>query len=187
MKIRAFYSDPHFNHTNIIKYCNRPFLNMQEMNDVLISNYNSLINSNDIVIWLGDCFFNKQLNNCEEIISKLNGQKILVLGNHDKNDIQMSQFGFDIVTHELVLNVANTQCRCSHYPITPCPEYELPDRYASRRPKKLANEIILHGHDHNKNKITNIDSINVGVDAWDFKPAMFEDVEKLVIELIEHH
>ena len=47
-------ADTHFNHKNIIDYCNRPFTDADNMNTALIQNWNSVVKSDDIVYHLGD-------------------------------------------------------------------------------------------------------------------------------------
>lgn len=77
-------SDTHFNHTNIIKYCNRPFESAKHMNEMLVHNWNSVVKEKDIVYHLGDVYFdrnNEDLNSTW--MGKLNGRKRLILGNHD--------------------------------------------------------------------------------------------------------
>ena len=49
-----FTSDTHFQHGNIIKFCNRPYSNVEEMNNAIIENWNSVVGPNDIVFHLGD-------------------------------------------------------------------------------------------------------------------------------------
>lgn len=62
-----FYtSDLHFCHSNIIKLCNRPFNNVDEMNSVLVSKWNERVNKNDIVYILGDIGYPK--NNIERFL-----------------------------------------------------------------------------------------------------------------------
>lgn len=75
-------SDTHFGHTNVIKYCNRPFRDAEEMDKALIKNWNETVGKNDTVIHLGDFGFCGR-ERIKEILSQLNGKKILIMGNHD--------------------------------------------------------------------------------------------------------
>lgn len=80
-------SDTHFNHHNIIKYCDRPFKSSQEMDEVLIQNWNSVVKPNDIVYHLGDVYFGGNFTPRE----RLQGRKRLILGNHDNGKDQRLQ------------------------------------------------------------------------------------------------
>lgn len=75
-------ADTHFGHENIIRYCNRPFRDVVEMDQALIKNWNETVTNNDVVIHLGDVGLGQQ-SYIKDIIGVLNGQKILVMGNHD--------------------------------------------------------------------------------------------------------
>ena len=78
-----FIADTHFWHSNVIKYENRPFMSAEEMNAKLISNWNKVVRSPDRVFMLGDfALANRQ--KIAEIVPKLNGHKILIMGNHDQ-------------------------------------------------------------------------------------------------------
>lgn len=77
-------SDTHFCHENIIQYCGRPFANAELMNEVLINNWNSVVKPGDKVYHLGDVAMG--VNHRKElprIMSRLNGSKRLIVGNHD--------------------------------------------------------------------------------------------------------
>lgn len=78
-----FTSDTHYSHNNIIKYCNRPFTSVKEMDEALITNHNKMVRPNDTIYFLGDFCFGK-LNDIEKLCKRLNGTKILIHGNHDK-------------------------------------------------------------------------------------------------------
>ena len=76
-------ADTHFYHKNIIEYAERPFQSVAEMNDALVKNWNSVVSPEDIVYHLGDVAFGNR-SNFVNIIHRLNGQIILIKGNHDR-------------------------------------------------------------------------------------------------------
>ena len=84
-------SDTHFGHANIIKYCNRPFVDPAEMDEKLIENWNSVVQDDDIVYHLGDVYMGKSSSN---FAHRLKGRKRLILGNHDhgKDSVLQSMF-----------------------------------------------------------------------------------------------
>ena len=102
---KFFIGDCHFGHRNIIKYCNRPFANVEEMTEGLIKNWNSVVGKNDIVYVVGDfalCGKQKII----EIGNRLNGRKRLILGNHDGASIvTYREAGFEFIyNHSIVLD-----------------------------------------------------------------------------------
>jgi len=78
-----FTSDTHFYHGNIIKFCDRPFRYADEMTDKLVQNWNAVVQQNDKVYHLGDfAFANK--GKVVELLCRLNGEKRIIAGNHDR-------------------------------------------------------------------------------------------------------
>jgi len=78
-----FTADTHLNHTNIIRFTNRPFVDLGDMNAEIIKNWNSVVTNDDTVFHLGDVLFG---NGTEalEILNRLNGTIYLIKGNHEK-------------------------------------------------------------------------------------------------------
>ncbi len=76
-------ADLHLGHENIIKYTARPFLNSKEMDKILIHNWNTIIAPNDTVYIVGDLAFRRR--DVKRYLRILNGKKILIRGNHDRN------------------------------------------------------------------------------------------------------
>ena len=79
MSMRKIYfiSDTHFNHANIIKYCNRPFKDVEEMDKTLIKNWNNIVRDKDIVYFLGDFVLSKnKVERAKELMELLNGEII---------------------------------------------------------------------------------------------------------------
>lgn len=107
-----FTSDTHFGHKNIIQYEpeNRPFKTLEEMHEVMIERWNSVVKPNDIVWHLGDFCFGKSWL---PIARKLNGKKKLVLGNHDT---YVSSAYLDYF-EKLYGVVQWEQCILSHVPV----------------------------------------------------------------------
>jgi len=150
-------SDTHFNHANVIRYCARPFANYFEMNKEMIHNWNLVVSPEDTVIHLGDVLLT-QHRNLPEIISKLNGRKIAVAGNHDrlKNLLPV----FDKVYEKTVDTAINgIRVRFSHYPCLDTSEFDL--------------NICGHVHEH---WLWKDKCLNVGVDVWEFTPVSLQDV-----------
>ena len=79
-----FTSDLHLGHRAAINMCGRPFENVEEMNEILIRNFNSCVKKNDTVYILGDFSFASP-EETRKILEKLNGKKHLIIGNHDKS------------------------------------------------------------------------------------------------------
>jgi len=79
-----FTADQHYGHFNIIKYCNRPFSTLNNMDEVLIKNHNEVVQKNDIVIHAGDFAWVKTHADAQKYIKRLNGNHIFLVGSHDK-------------------------------------------------------------------------------------------------------
>ena len=78
-----FTADTHFGHKNIIKYCNRPFASLDEMNETLIENWNKVVSLEDTVYILGDFAYCSKTS-VEDFLKRLNGEKHLISGNHER-------------------------------------------------------------------------------------------------------
>lgn len=187
-----FWSDPHFYHKNIIRLCDRPFKDLEEMHETLIRNYNQCVGPDDVCVWVGDCFFASGTR-ARNIMERLNGKKILVLGNHDKGPEGMMNMGFDWACYEMWLLISGEPVQVKHYPMLPtrwelnCPwwkkliikvEDEL--RYAERRPKNKG-QFLIHGHTHQKDTFRG-KQIHVGVDSNNFRPISLGQIEKYIRE-----
>lgn len=110
-------SDTHFGHMNIIRYCGRPFTDAQEMNNEIVARWNSTVTPEDLVIHCGDFALSDKSN--LNLVSKLNGHKVLILGNHDHwSRTAYRAAGFEDVYGEYVYVRYNEQVFCfSHHPI----------------------------------------------------------------------
>lgn len=152
-------SDHHFFHKNVITYEARPFEDVEHMNKKLINNWNKVISKNDKVFHLGDfSFANKEKT--KEIVSKLNGYKILIMGNHDKS--RKPSFYLECGFNEVY-----------KWPIIYCQWYIL-----SHEPvylEKNSPYINIHGHVHSK-KYEGTSHINVCVENTEYYPVLFSDI-----------
>ena len=117
-------SDMHFYHENIIGFDGRPFNTVNEMNQTLIDNWNAVVHTEDTVYILGDMFFRANVEEVENVLSRLNGKKIYIFGNHEKllrSDKRVLNTYFES-SHE-VLNIKHRyngrdyQVYMSHYPV----------------------------------------------------------------------
>lgn len=177
----AFYSDPHFGHANIISFCSRPFADVVEMERELVARYNAVVGVDDCVLWVGDCFFTHPAK-ASEILSALHGRKVLVRGNHDRSAQRMASAGFDWVTEDLYFQLGKHSVRAVHYPYRHKPKQQEYDEHAAKRPEPKSGVMLMHGHTHSAEKFSH-QAVHVGVDAWDYRPALRAEVEAILDRL----
>ena len=150
--IAWFIGDTHFNHENIIQYCNRPFSNVDEMNEYIINQWNSMVEKDDLVYHLGDFALQSDKDTVSNLVQQLNGNIILILGNHDRWGKQkFRDCGFVEVYKKLAIG----------------------DYILSHRPIENLEDgrLNLHGHLHNYDKgLDKNKYINVSCEMVDYKP-----------------
>lgn len=162
-------SDWHHAHKNVIKYCNRPFKDIDEMHAALIKNYNALVKPEDTCYFLGDISFDKDYWNINAFISRLNGRKILIIGNHDDAHRDKFHTAFHECFDErwqgnLTLNDEKVYVVMDHYPLL-------------QWNKGHHGSLHLHGHCHSNNEMNKgTRRYDVGVDGNDYKPVNIADL-----------
>ena len=161
-----FIADTHFGDERIRKYENRPFENAAQMDRALIQNWNSVVDCDDIVYVLGDF----GASGCEsEILSELNGKKILVKGNHDeKSNEDYRCFGFyEVYDHPVIIDGFWILSHDALYVNENMP-------YAN-----------LFGHVHNSPIIKDYSKQHfcVCVERIDYAPISFKKIKKIIAEL----
>lgn len=164
-----FVADTHFGDDNIRRYENRPYESVAKMDRAMIENWNKTVNENDEIYVLGDFGADGYE---KEILSKLNGVKYLVKGNHDTNtNNYYRQAGF-IEVYDLPVLYKNFWI-LSH------------DAIYVNRNMPYAN---LFGHVHNNPIIKDYSSQHfcISVERISYTPISFEDIVKKVKEVSEN-
>lgn len=177
-----FSADHHFGHKRIIELCRRPFDSVEEMNETLVKNHNSLVAKDDEVWLLGDIVMGDQSN--LDYLRQINGYKILVVGNHDKNfgkpekDKLYEDVGVKEIYHDYVDGwiIGGERVTVSHFPYFG--DSHDNDRFEDNRPTDRG-EWLLHGHVHDQWLLYDR-QINVGVDAWAGYPVSTGQIEILI-------
>lgn len=152
-------SDLHLNHENIIKYCNRPFNNVFDMNKTLVNNWNNIIKNDNVVLFLGDLAFKDPY----QWLEKLNGKIYLVKGNHDKRSKLDGYNYITVIYNKMKFLLIHDPDSVSSY-------------------FKKWNEWIIHGHHHNNHpdKYPFINkkkkTMNISIELTDYKPISFRKI-----------
>lgn len=175
-------ADWHLGHSNIIKYCNRPFKTVDEMDAILINNVNEVVSPSDRLFNLGDVGFKGADEKLPGWLNRINCKNIYVVpGNHDKEHVLRKYFKV----------------------LPQCYMYEASDlkivfcHYAMRVwPKSHHGVYHLYGHSHGTlPPILGAPAFDVGVDSWNYKPLSMSQVKiemKRLISLgpeyvVDHH
>jgi calcineurin-like phosphoesterase family protein len=151
-------SDLHLNHTNIIKYCKRPFKTVEQMNNTIIKRWNEVVSTEDTVYFLGDFCMGDPLL----WLAKLKGDIRFIQGNHDKELSKIRRMRDHIIiehNHESILLIHSTEYLQGPW-----------------------NGWIIHGHNHNNspkefpliNKANK--TINISAEMVDYQPVELETI-----------
>jgi len=158
-----FISDTHFDHKNIIKYCNRPFDTVDEMNETIVERWNEKVGADDTVFFLGDFTFWRNGDGSGDAVkswvNKLNGRIIFIRGNHDRELPYAHDF--------LYRKYEDTVFLLRHY---------------ADRPDFYPNGWLIHGHEHNNDMALypfvhrENQTINVSCEMVDYTPVSVEEI-----------
>lgn len=171
-----FTSDLHFGHNNIIRFDNRPFNSVEEMDKALIANWNRKVKDEDTVYVLGDISWYKD-EKTVEIFQMLKGHKILIKGNHDRLHGKIKYCFDEIYDYKEITLPGNIHITLCHYPIT----FFNRHHYGS---------YMFYGHVHNSHEWQMTDNYrrelgeldiqcnmyNVGVMVNNYEPVTFDEV-----------
>lgn len=171
-----YTSDHHWDHANIIKYSNRPFADLEEMNETMIARWNEVVKPEDHVWHLGDLTMHRKIHTIKHrILDRLHGHKRLIMGNHDLDTIKHYAEFFEKIkgshVHDRIL--------LTHIPVHP-----------DSLGKFVAN---AHGHIHTRtypkairHKVVNgavdmdrpydVPYINVCVEQTDYRPISLDEL-----------
>lgn len=182
-----FSADIHFGHANIIRYCDRPFDDVESMNAALVQRWNETVAPADTVWVLGDVALGR-IDDTLALAGKLHGRKRLVAGNHDRcwsGHGRRAQgwvqryldAGFEEVHQgQIQLAIGANSVAACHFPYRGDSHDQ--DRYVEHRPVD-AGQWLLHGHVHERWRQSGR-MINVGIDAWDCRPVGEAEIVELI-------
>jgi calcineurin-like phosphoesterase family protein len=163
-----FTADHHFFHGGsrggIIRYCNRPFSSVEEMNETMIQKWNAKVQNGDKIFHLGDFAF----GNRETILTltrRLHGNIEIILGNHDEIG-QPKNYGFTNKHKMLEIKIEGQHITLCHYSLRVWP-------------KSQYDAWQLYGHSHGSLEPQG-KSWDVGVDRNNFELLSFEEIKKIM-------
>lgn len=115
MPKNLYIGDMHLGHENILYLDNRPFQDVRQMDEALIANWNKAVSDGDTVYVLGDMFWRKSGPEAKDIMDRLPGRKILIRGDHDRDESATEPL-FNEVHDCLTVKDGDTSVFLSHYP-----------------------------------------------------------------------
>lgn len=178
-----FTSDLHFGHEKVIKMDNRPFNSLEDMEEELIKRWNRKVAKEDRVYVLGDFIWKTAKNKAETIIKQLNGQIVLIKGNHDRflHNAQAKDALSGVKDYD---DIYVTLADGTYRRVILC-HYFIPFYNGHHR-----NAIHLHGHSHNTQEHSlelkiieesnaqgfNLQIYNVGCMLWNYEPVTLDEI-----------
>lgn len=160
-----FTADHHFGHARIIEIAPRPFASVNEMDVEMIRRWNDRVKPGDLVYHLGDFAFGDH----NKYLPVLNGQKRLIIGNHDHSNRVKKAKGWATVDGLLCINVQDTPIVLCHYGL---------------RVWNRSHYGALHFYGHSHGSLPgDSQSCDVGVDVWDFRPISLSEIKERLATL----
>ena len=188
-----FTSDWHLGHANVIKFDKRPFKDVDEMAQTIINNWNSVVDDDSIVYYMGDLFYKVKASHIAYMMHQLKGEIRVILGNHDRLNqlVRMDRFS-DIQSYQRVSVIDDEN------------KYGKQDLILSHYPHLIWDKHHhgcwhLHGHSHQnltttpygRNTYYNRKVIDVGCNGWNYTPISYQEIKDVMnkksIEKIDHH
>lgn len=163
-------ADDHWGHKNIIHLSKRPFSDINEMNEALIQNWNSIVPSDGTVYHLGDMFYKMPLDKAYSILERLNGQIHLIEGNHDQVTVQLRHPKIQFLGGLHMIWIGKTKLVMCHY---------------AMRVWQSSHKGSWHiyGHSHGGLPENGTLSFDVGVDCWDYTPISLSTVVNKMVRI----
>lgn len=176
-----FTSDTHFQHTNIIKYCKRPFKDVEENDEEIIRRWNEKVPKDGIVFHLGDVAFGDP-KKVDKILKSLNGKIYLVIGNHDwRRIVDEHAWRFELMTQQINMKIGKRHVILNHYPMLAFS--------GAWRGMDATYQLFGHVHtspytdeglDQARMKMLFTSQYDVGVDNNDFTPVSWKEVDQII-------
>lgn len=175
-------SDHHFAHHNIIRYTNRPFSSVDEMNEILIQYWNECVKETDSVYYLGDLALTKNREKVMSFRNRMNGRwKLFIAGNHDDGSFLEDPF----LAEEVFIGSKNRHCRQSNAVMFAPDKFYLSHYPVENWLERRGSYWNLHGHTHSPNSCDPAYpfQIHIGVDSWNYRPAELTQIKQLIDKL----
>ena len=173
-----FTSDLHLwlNHDKEFVWKDRGFNSVEEMNNIIINNYNSIVNNDDIVYILGDCCMGV-LEISVPLLAQLKGHKYLIIGNHD-TERKIEEYKkyniFESIEYGGRIKYKKKMFIFSHYPML----------VGNASNEKTWN---LHGHTHQKHCFGTVPQCyHVGIDSHNCFPVLLDKIYEEINNNVEN-
>ncbi|GAI36773.1 unnamed protein product [marine sediment metagenome] len=156
-----FIGDLHLDHKNIIRYCNRPFSSVAEMNRTIVDNWDRMVGEGDTIYFLGDMCYGRGSKGIDYWIKRLNGEIVFIRGYHDRptNGIQFHG--------SMILNHDGEKFLLIHNPRDAPIEWD---------------GWVVHGHVHNNRPFMDRKKklINVSAEVLNYRPISLENLMDMI-------
>ena len=180
-----FISDTHFGHANMLKFVNydgtrmRPFDSIEEVDELMIENWNKVVKPNDRIYHLGDVCYH--CGNRDQIMQRLNGKKVLIKGNHDRDQLGWYMKYFEDIRGTFHID---GNYLLSHFPIHP----DSKGRFVRGLHGHIHAQTVLQALFSKENGVTRIPDPwyrNCCVEVNNYSPIPFEVIKEETNKLIE--